>query len=107
MNDRSQALVLLAVARLEFKALGGMKDAAVFADEIFGFHAQQVAKKSIKAWLSLLGETYPTIWRFFWKFCNRVAWMSQRMSISPTTLPMPPLGVTGQSVPTSRRLTVK
>jgi len=36
-----------------------MGDAAVFADEIFGFHVQQAAEKLFKAWLALLGETYP------------------------------------------------
>ena len=28
-------------------------------DESFGFHVQQAAEKSLKAWLALLGETYP------------------------------------------------
>ena len=37
-----------------------MADAAVFADEIFGFHVQQAAEKLLKAWLALLGEIYPT-----------------------------------------------
>ena len=36
-----------------------MGDAAVFADEIFGFHVQQAAEKLFKAWLALQGETYP------------------------------------------------
>ena len=36
-----------------------MGDAAVFADEIFGFHVQQAAEKLFKAWLALLGEPYP------------------------------------------------
>lgn len=30
-----------------------------FADEIFGFHAQQAAEKLLKAWLALQGKTYP------------------------------------------------
>ena len=37
-----------------------MKDAKVFADEIFGFNVQQAAEKLFKAWLALLGETYPS-----------------------------------------------
>ena len=37
-----------------------LADAAVFADEIYGFHVQQAAEKLPKAWLALLGETYPT-----------------------------------------------
>lgn len=36
-----------------------MKDAKIFADEIFGFHVQQAAEKLFKAWIALLGETYP------------------------------------------------
>ncbi len=32
-----------------------MGDAAVFADEILGFHVQQAAEKLLKAWLALPG----------------------------------------------------
>ncbi|MCY3772036.1 MAG: HEPN domain-containing protein, partial [Gemmatimonadetes bacterium] len=51
--------VLLAAAERDFHALRGMQDITVFADEIFGFHVQQAAEKLFKAWLALLGETYP------------------------------------------------
>ena len=60
MSDLKQARVLLMSAKRDISALHGMADAAVFADEIFGFHAQQAAEKLLKAWLALLGETYPT-----------------------------------------------
>ena len=59
MSDLKQAHVLLMSAERDISALRGMADAAVFADEIFGFHAQQAAEKLLKAWLALLGETYP------------------------------------------------
>lgn len=36
-----------------------MVDSNFFADEIFGFHAQQAAEKSLKAWISALDETFP------------------------------------------------
>ena len=36
-----------------------MDDSHVFADQVFGFHAQQAAEKLLKAWLALLGEVYP------------------------------------------------
>jgi len=36
-----------------------MGEAAVFADEIFGFHVQQAAEKLLKAWLALRGQTDP------------------------------------------------
>ena len=43
MSDLKQARVLLTAAERDISALRGMADAAVFADEIFGFHAQQAA----------------------------------------------------------------
>ena len=58
MSDPKQARVVLEAAERDVSALRGMGDAAVFADEIFGFHAQQAAEKQFKAWLALLGETY-------------------------------------------------
>jgi len=36
-----------------------MLDSMAFTSEVFGFHAQQVAEKSLKAWISLLGQEYP------------------------------------------------
>ena len=59
MSDPKQAHVLLEAAERDVSALHGMGDTAVFADEIFGFHVQQAAEKLFKAWLALLGETYP------------------------------------------------
>ena len=59
MSDPKQARVLLEAAERDVSALRGMGDGAVFADEIFGFHVQQAAEKLFKAWLALLGKTYP------------------------------------------------
>ena len=60
MSDREHAAMLLAMARKDLGALIGMvDDAATFADEVFGFHAQQVVEKATKAWLGLLGKEYP------------------------------------------------
>lgn len=59
MSDLKQARALLEAARRDYSALRGMGDATIFADEIFGFHAQQAAEKLLKAWLALLGRTYP------------------------------------------------
>ena len=59
MSDLKQARALLEAAERDVSALRGMGDVAVFADEIFGFHAQQAAEKLFKAWLALLGESYP------------------------------------------------
>lgn len=60
MTDHEQARELLEAAKRDLSALRGMGDAEIFADEIFGFHVQQAIEKSFKAWLALLGETYPT-----------------------------------------------
>lgn len=59
MNDLEQARELASAAERDISALRGMDDAAIFADEIFGFHVQQAAEKLFKAWLALQGETYP------------------------------------------------
>ena len=61
MSDLKQARVLLEAAGFDVSALRGMGDAAVFADAIFGFHVQQAAEKSFKAWLALLGAAYPLV----------------------------------------------
>lgn len=58
MSDLDHAQQMLAIARRDLKALGGMLDADVFAYEIFGFHAQQTAEKALKAWISALGVRY-------------------------------------------------
>jgi hypothetical protein len=59
MSDHHQARILLQAASRDLCALGGMGDAAQFADEIFGFHVQQAAEKCLKAWIALQGEGYP------------------------------------------------
>ncbi len=47
------------LADAELRALAAMSDSAVFSEVIFGFHAQQIAEKSLKAWLSGIGAEYP------------------------------------------------
>ncbi len=49
MPDIKQAAAMLRIAQRDLAALYGMADAAVFADEIFGFHAQQAIEKCLKA----------------------------------------------------------
>jgi len=61
MNDVDQARVLLKAALRNLRALEGMRDAEVFADEIFGFHVQQATEKCLKAWISSSGEIYPFV----------------------------------------------
>jgi len=59
MSDIKQAHAMLAMAHRDLKALGGMHDSEVFADEIFGFHVQQAVEKSLKAWMCAIGIAYP------------------------------------------------
>ncbi len=54
-----EASLLLAAAKKDLRALQGMLNPAVFADEIFGFHAQQAVEKALKAWLAFLDVQYP------------------------------------------------
>ena len=59
MTDPDHARLLLETARKDLRALEGMGDPTTFAEEIFGFHAQQAVEKAIKSWLSLAGRAYP------------------------------------------------
>lgn len=46
MRDIKQARAMLRMAHRDFTALMGMaRDTAAFADEIFGFHAQQALRR--------------------------------------------------------------
>jgi HEPN domain-containing protein len=49
------------MAQKDLKAIQGMADPDIFADEVFGFHAQQAVEKALKAWLSVVGLEYPRI----------------------------------------------
>ena len=61
MSDLDHARLMLSAARRDLTALRAMDDPDAFADEVFGFHAQQAAEKALKAWLSLARVTYPRI----------------------------------------------
>ncbi len=50
---------LLVMAHKDFNALRGMVENPLFADEIFGFHAQQAIEKTFKAWLAQIDVEYP------------------------------------------------
>lgn len=59
MADVDNAKMLLDLARQDLGAMLVLKSAKDVADRIFGFHAQQAVEKTLKAWLSVLGVTYP------------------------------------------------
>lgn len=58
-DTKCASALLDAVAR-DIVALRALSSSsAIVSDEIFGFHVQQAAEKLMRAWLALLGETYP------------------------------------------------
>ena len=61
MKETDLARSLLSSAEKDLKAIRNMTDADSFADEVFGFHAQQAVEKTLKAWIALLGGEYPFI----------------------------------------------
>ena len=58
-SDKDHALQLLEMADKDLQALQNMRNAEDFANEIFGFHAQQAIEKALKAWIASLNLTYP------------------------------------------------
>ena len=57
MSDVKCARLMYCAAERDILTLRSMTaDAPV---ESFGFHVQQAVEKALKAWLALLGETYP------------------------------------------------
>ena len=61
MSDLKGASELVAAAERDIAALRVMVDSTEVSDEVFGFHTQQAAEKSLKAWIALLGKEYPLI----------------------------------------------
>jgi HEPN domain-containing protein len=59
MSALDHARGLLLMARKDFDAMRGMVGNPLFADEIFGFHAQQAIEKLLKAWLAARAIEFP------------------------------------------------
>ena len=57
MSDVKCAFMMFRAAERDLLTLRGMTGGV--PEESFGFHVQQAAEKTFKAWLALLGETYP------------------------------------------------
>lgn len=57
MSDIKCAKLMYRAAERDIRTLRNMT--AGVPVESFGFHVQQAAEKALKAWLALLGETYP------------------------------------------------
>jgi HEPN domain-containing protein len=58
MNAYSHARQLMLMAKKDINALISMMSSDEIADEIFGFHAQQAAEKTLKAWIDAAGGTF-------------------------------------------------
>lgn len=59
MPDLRTAEMLQRMAHKDMLALGGMISEEVFADEVFGFHAQQAVEKTLKCWICLVEDLAP------------------------------------------------
>ena len=59
MSDPKCARMLLYAAERDIDALRIMRRSDDIPAEIFGFHVQQGAEKLLKAWIALLGDSYP------------------------------------------------
>ena len=59
MSDLDHARAMLHVAERDLRSLKAVESVADFADEQYGFLAQQAAEKALKAWLASLNQTYP------------------------------------------------
>ena len=59
MSDVRCAKALLAAAYRDIRALQVMGNPDEVDDEVFGFHVQQAAEKTIKAWIAFDGRQYP------------------------------------------------
>ena len=59
MSDDKCARMLVSAAERDIEALRVMRRSDDIPGEVFGFHVQQAAEKLLKAWIALLGESYP------------------------------------------------
>lgn len=59
MRDPKYARALLDVAEQDILTLRALLAATEVGDGVFGFHVQQAAEKSLKAWLAVLGVKFP------------------------------------------------
>ena len=59
MSDPKCARMLVNAAERDIEALRIMRRSDAIPAEIFGFHVQQGAEKLLKAWIALLGDSYP------------------------------------------------
>ena len=59
MSDTKCARMLVEAAKRDIEALRVMRQSSGLPDEVYGFHVQQAVEKLLKAWIALLGESYP------------------------------------------------
>ena len=59
MSDAKCARMLHEAAGRDIEALRIMRHTEGIPDEVYGFHVQQAAEKLLKAWIALIGESYP------------------------------------------------
>ncbi len=61
MNEPESAFNMFTMAKMDFDTLQRMLKDPDFADEAFGFHAQQAVEKALKTWLIFVQHRHPKI----------------------------------------------
>ena len=59
MIEHEHASMMLVMAERDLDTLQRMLRDSQFAEEVFGFHAQQAVEKALKAWIIMIGAEYP------------------------------------------------
>ena len=58
VSELDNARELMRMCQRQLRGLNNMHDETLFAEELFGFHAQRAAELAFKAWITLLGQRY-------------------------------------------------
>ena len=88
MSAPEEARELLAIAERELTSLRAMLSPQI-ATEVFGFVAQQALEKSLKAWLTAIGVTYPRVHDLFAliallaQYQQDVEWLPEMSDMNP------------------------
>ena len=58
VSELDNARLLMRQCREQLQGVDNMLDDEIFPEGIFGFHAQRAAELALKAWVSIVGQTY-------------------------------------------------
>lgn len=58
VSELDNARELMRMCERQLRGINNMHDETLFAEELFGFHAQRGTELALKAWITLLGQRY-------------------------------------------------